>query len=300
MDLFEEIVNETFLIDESVSRDSVRNAIEGMHPVWITYNDEQGGGGKNRRLIYPVAYGLTTKGNEVIRAFQPQGSSKRGLTTPPNNREYPKWKYFRLDRIKFWRTVSSQTYTDDGMEGFDEGDDKSMSKVYLIAPIGGAKYIPKQKPDIGYKPITKQDVENIPTEEEPEETPEVTPIQQPRRYTARQVVNNLINRIKTFGGKVKDMFTSKNQQKNLDNTENTDNFTQNNNLTAPDTEPVTKQDVEQTVNNQPSTQTQSQQVPKPNDEPVSKEEVGTEETVDNNKLTNSFKDMMSRMNNLEK
>jgi len=295
MDLFEEIVNETFLINESVSSDNIRNAINGMHPVWITYNDEKGGGGKNRRLIYPVAYGLTTKGNPVIRAFQPQGSSKRGLTTPPNNREYPKWKYFRVDRIKNWRMVSSQTYSDEGMEGFDESDDKSMSKVYLIAPIGGAKHLPKQKPDIGYKPITKQDVENIPTEE----TPKTTPTQQPRKYNAKQIVNNILSGIKNFGQKIVKPF--KKTPENLDNVENPSNITvNNNNLTAPDTEPITKQDIKQTPN--PGENLGEKPVEKPNDKPVTKQDVNNseEETVENNKLTNAYNDMMSRWNKLNK
>ena len=141
MNLFEEIVLESSLLTEGISVDSITNAINGLHPTWITYDDTKGGGGKARRLIYPVAYGLTSAGNPVVRAFQPQGSSKRGLTTPPNDREYPKWKYFRVDRIKFWRTVNSNTYNTDELVGFNEEGDKSMSEVYVIAPIGNAKKI---------------------------------------------------------------------------------------------------------------------------------------------------------------
>ena len=110
MNLFEEIVNETSLLTEGVSSDNIVKAISGLHPAWISYNDTKGGGGKGRRIIYPIAYGLTKSGNPVVRAFQPSGSSKRGLTTPPNNRKYPKWKYFRLDRITFWRTVNSREF----------------------------------------------------------------------------------------------------------------------------------------------------------------------------------------------
>ena len=295
MDLFEEIVKQTFLINESISINGINDAINGLHPVWITYDDEQGGGGKARRLIYPVAYGLTSKGNPVIRAFQPQGSSKRGLTTPPNNREMPQWKYFRVDRIKFWRVVSSQTFDGDRLEGFNQEGDDSMSMVYTIAPIGNAKQLSRQKPEIGYKPITKQDVENIPTEEEPKEaTPQYK--EQPRRYSAKQVVNNILNRIKSGTQKI----FNKKQPETIDNLEKNSNLTtDNNNLTAPETEPISKQDVGQTKTTIPTKPVTNA---KPDDEPVTKQDVNNseEETVENNKLTNSFKDMMSRWNNLNK
>ena len=301
MDLFEEIVKETFLISESISINSINDAISGMHPVWITYDDEKGGGGKARRLIYPVAYGLTSKGNPVIRAFQPQGSSKRGLTTPPNNREYPKWKYFRVDRIKLWRMIQSQTFTDKGMEGFNENGDDSMSIVYTIAPIGNAKLISKKKPEIGYKPITKQDVENIPSEnEKPEETDQYK--EQPKKYNASQIINNILNRIKSsnLGKGVQKIFGKKSSE-NIDNVETPSNFTKNNNLTATDTEPITKQDINQTQSYN-SNNGNNNALEKPTDEPITKQDVNTseEETVENNKLTNSYRDMMSRMNNLNK
>lgn len=295
MDLFEEIVKQTFLINESISINGINDAINGLHPVWITYDDEQGGGGKARRLIYPVAYGLTSKGNPVIRAFQPQGSSKRGLTTPPNDREMPQWKYFRIDRIKFWRVVSSQKFDGDRLEGFNQEGDDSMSMVYTIAPIGNAKQLSRQKPEIGYKPITKQDVENIPTEEEPKEvTPQYK--EQPRRYSAKQVVNNILNRIKSGTQKI----FNKKQPETIDNLEKNSNLTtDNNNLTAPETEPISKQDVGQTKTTIPTKPVTNA---KPDDEPVTKQDVNNseEETVENNKLTNSFKDMMSRWNNLNK
>lgn len=295
MDLFEDIIRETFLINESVTINGINDAINGLHPVWITYDDEKGGDGKNRRLIYPVAYGLTSKGNPVVRAFQPSGSSKRGLTTPPNNREYPKWKYFRVDRIKFWRMVSSKTFDGKTLEGFNEEGDNSMSIVYTIAPIGNAKQLIKQKPEIGYKPITKQDVENIPTEDNVEtqqQEPEsqqttVQPKEQPKRkYSARQIINNILSRIKNT-------FTKK--KNNVDNSQQTQDIN-NKNLTVQDTEPVTKQDVSPNVS-QKQTATTTE---KPSDEPITKNDVNQEETVENNPLTNKYKDMMSRWNNLEK
>ena len=299
MDLFEDIVRDTFLINENVSINSVNDAINGLHPVWIAYDDEQGGNGKNKRLIYPVAYGLTSKGNPVIRAFQPQGSSKRGLTTPPNDREYPMWKFFRIDRIKFWRVISSKTFDGKSLDGFNESGDKTMSIVYTIAPIGNAKKLAKKDNTIGYKPITKQDVENISieTENEPQDnTDNKASVEQPRkRYSAKEIINNILN-------KIKNPFNRKNNvdisQKKQDN---------NKNLTTNDTEPITKQEVEpvnqaqSVVNN--GNKNNNALSKTTTDTPVTKNDVNQEEqeeTAVNNPITNGYKDMVSRWNNLEK
>ena len=83
--------------------------------------------------------------------------------------------------------------------------------------------------------------------------------------------------------------------------ENPSNITvNNNNLTAPDTEPITKQDIKQTPN--PGENLGGKPVEKPNDKPVTKQDVNNseEETVENNKLTNAYNDMMSRWNKLNK
>lgn len=305
MNLFEEILSESLLLLEDVSVNNIMNAINGMHPVWITYNDEKGGGGKNRRLIYPVAYGKTTAGNPVIRAFQPQGSSKRGLTTPPNDRELPKWKFFRTDRIKFWRTVNSRIYNENDLVGFNEDGDKSMSVVYVIAPIGNAKKIqrkerPKVEPkeesattftsQVSFepKPITKDEVDNI----------EITPTKQPskKNYTAKNAVDSIINFIKNF---------SKKNNKKLENQTEKDNINVNASINAPDTTPVTKQEIGAQTDDSNVIQTQE---PPANNKPVlkndieSSEENNTIETENNelkeNILSKSFNNMINRMNNL--
>lgn len=308
MNLFEEIVIESSLLTEDVSINSINSAIDGLHPAWITYDDNQGGKGKARRLIYPVAYGETTAGNPVVRAFQPQGSSKRGLTTPPNNREYPKWKYFRVDRIKFWRTVNSNTYNPEELVGFNEDGDKSMSVVYTIAPIGNAKKIQKQNlqtntdaektTTVSFKPqpITKDEVENI----------NIEPTQQPskNKYTAKNAIDSIINFIKNGGKKIssnaKNLF-----KKNLENKPENTNIETGSTVNAPDTTPVTKQDISNKVQDieqeiGDNVQNTEQNVNLPNDEPVTKQEIDGEENTDLKEcvLATSFRDMINRMNNL--
>lgn len=305
MSLFEEIIVESDLLTESVSVDSISNAINGLHPAWITYDDKKGGGGKARRLIYPVAYGLTKAGNPVVRAFQPQGSSKRGLTTPPNNREYPKWKFFRVDRIKFWRTVNSNTYNSEELVGFNEEGDNSMSTVYTIAPIGNAKNIQRNNVqtsnDTGKttnvsfepKPITKDEVENI----------DVSPTVQPdkKRYTAKNAIDSIINFIKN-GGKNLNNGIKKIFNKNLENKPENSNINTGDTINAPDTTPVTKQEIGTSVYDNAENNQQQSQTIKPNDEPIYKNEIENsgEEDLKESVLSKSFNDMINRMNNLYK
>ena len=83
----------------------------------------------------------------------------------------------------------------------------------------------------------------------------------------------------------------------MDNVEEMDNSGDksyfSNKVEAPETEPVTKNDV-QPQNNVPQTQAE----PKIGTEPVTKSDVEGETISQDNKLTNSFKDMMNRMDNL--
>ena len=107
---------------------------------------------------------------------------------------------------------------------------------------------------------------------------------------------SILNRIKSGTQKI----FNKKQPETIDNLEKNSNLTtDNNNLTAPETEPISKQDVGQTKTTIPTKPVTNA---KPDDEPVTKQDVNNseEETVENNKLTNSFKDMMSRWNNLNK
>lgn len=311
MTLFEEIVLEGDLLTENVSVDSINSAIDGLHPVWITYDDTEdgqppasGSKGKARRLIYPVAYGLSKKNNEVIRAFQPEGSTKRGV---------PKWKFFRVDRIKFWRTITSRQYDPETLVGFNEDGDKSMTVVYTIAPIGNAKNIkrntvqPEQPQSaetranttFNHKPITKDEVENI---EIPQEQP------QKQKVTAKNIVNSIINYIKNFPQKIKEKKLDIKQQKSNINTGNTINT--GDTINAPETTPVTKQEIGVSKNDVQQPKVEKQQNPTPTTEPVTKQEIGNkdEEILDNlnnedlreNKLTKSFLDLTERMNNLYK
>ena len=211
MSLFSDIVNESELLTElHKSREKdVIYAINNMLHVRIGDNDEQGGKGKKERFIYPVAYGLTKRGNPAIRAFQTTGSTKRGV---------PKWKLFLFDRIFSWSNGkrSYKVYAEKLKElGFNDSGDLGMTNIFAIAPIarGDVMVTSPSTTDIS-KPIDKTDVTKT------------SDVQNPN-------TNNSPNYIQA----------SQQRQTNIDNLSN-DVYIDNDNhglsIDAPKTEPVTK------------------------------------------------------------
>lgn len=93
------------LLSEGADYGSVLDSIRNKYYVRIRYDDEMEGKGfgdpKGSRVIQPMAIGSTKAGNPVLRAFQMSGNSRRGA---------PKWKYFRLDRIKSWFPMKNKHF----------------------------------------------------------------------------------------------------------------------------------------------------------------------------------------------
>lgn len=115
------------LLTESVKTSAVIRAIDNKHKVIITYSDEKNRA-PNERIIEPYAYGMTSVGNEVLRAYQPSGDSYRGV---------PKWKYFLLNRITSWEETDEGFDSEPNKRGFPaqpyNKEDKSMSIVIHAA-----------------------------------------------------------------------------------------------------------------------------------------------------------------------
>ena len=78
------------LLSESVSINSVNDAIDTHTRIIINYHTKGEDIATGARIIEVYAYGLTKAGNPVIRAFQPYGDTTSRV---------PSWKFFRLDRI---------------------------------------------------------------------------------------------------------------------------------------------------------------------------------------------------------
>lgn len=183
MDLFGEIVQSVFLTEGIASVSGVNDAINNLTPVEIRYtavdvNNKAAG----RRIIYPVAYGLTKAGNPVVRAFEPYGDT---------HTKVPAWKFFLLSGIKQWRPLSKKTFKGEKLEGFNPDGDESMSVVYNIANISGK---PKDfKPtNIKVDPVTKTDINPQTQEKEVEKE-----IQPNKMYTSKEIIDDMLSGIKS-------------------------------------------------------------------------------------------------------
>ena len=269
MNLLREILEESFLLREDASVDAINNAVKNMHPVRIVYNGPSGTG-NGEREIYPVAYGLSTAGNPVVRAFQPQGSTSS---------EVPSWKFFRIDRIERWDNDNSRTFNPEELNGFNDKGDEQIETLYAISPISNVK--PERQPEqpeepekvITGHPVRKGEVDNGGADKNTER----------QYYTANDAVRDILQ---TSNPKI-----GQTQNKNIDKVAGQD---YNSKETQPvrDAVPVTKTDIDPNAANEPSERNPDLYG---NDGPVMKNDL-TPET--GNTLTNSFNDMTNRMNNL--
>ena len=269
MSLLREILAESFLIREDASVDAINNAVNNMHPARIVYNGPSEGG-NGEREIYPVAYGLSTAGNPVVRAFQPQGSTSS---------EVPSWKFFRIDRISSWENDNSRTFNPEELNGFNDKGDEQIETLYAISPIGNVK--PERQPEqpeepekvLTGHPVRKGEVDNGGADKNTER----------QYYTANDAVRDILQ---TSNPKI-----GQTQDKNIDKVAGQD---YNSKETQPvrDAVPVTKTDIDPNAANEPSDRNPDLYG---NDGPVMKDDL-TPET--GNTLTNSFNDITNRMNNL--
>lgn len=108
-------------IKKNVNVDNINKAIDDKIRIKIFYR-----GDKNiaagQRTVEVYAYGLSSAGNPVMRAFQLAGDTQT---------EMPDWKLFRVDRISRW--VETNQRFDQPRPKFNPNGDRSMSTVYKIA-----------------------------------------------------------------------------------------------------------------------------------------------------------------------
>ena len=85
MNLAEQVLKE--ILKEEANVAYVSDAIKKKYEVELNYQADDDKKGSGKRIIQPVALGHSTKGNLVLRAFQPYGDTKTKI---------PKWKLFRI------------------------------------------------------------------------------------------------------------------------------------------------------------------------------------------------------------
>lgn len=183
MDLFGQIVQSVLLTEAKAPTVSdINDAINGLTPVEIRYTAvDKKNNAVGRRIIYPVAYGLTKAGNPVVRAFEPYGDT---------HTKVPAWKFFLMSGIRQWRVLKGKTFKGEKLEGFNKDGDLSMSVVYNIANIDGK---PKdfKSTNVKVDAVTKTDIN--PKEKEKE-------IQQianlynddSKMYTSKEIIDDLL------------------------------------------------------------------------------------------------------------
>ena len=271
MALFKDIVNESLLTEITQDRyGDIKKAINNVLRVRMGYNDKKGGKGKNERYILPVAFGLTKSGKPAVRAYQTAGSSKRGLTTPPNNRKIPKWKLFLVDNIYSWSNGSKsfKDYKDTLINlGLNTHGDKSMTTLFAITPFADDNVqVAKNTSPITPEPVTKLDV-----------TPS-TASQNPQTTDTEKFEPASISRQMPIDNRPEQIYNEKS-------------------ITAPETKPVAKN----SIVNEPSPageKESGENLLAPDTAPIDKNYVNGIESKDDVKA--KFDDMMNRMNNLNK
>lgn len=281
MGLLREILAEAFLLREDASVDSINTAVRNMHPATIVYNGPSGTG-NGERVIYPVAYGISTAGNPVVRAFQPQGSTSS---------EVPAWKFFRLDRIKKWDNDLSRTFKPEDLSGFNENGDEQIETLYSIAPIGSAKVSPtkpsaekENEPEkiITPHPVTKGEVKNGGADKSTEK----------EYYTADDAINDVLS---TANPK-----TSPVLNKNIDNVAGTD---YNSPETQPAREPVPvrKSELSGSEAEVPGESgSEESKTLYADNEPIMKSDLVKDEDNEQDSITGAFKDLNDRWDKLDK
>ena len=212
---------------------------------------------------------MDSNGKKAIRAYETMGSSKRGLTTPPNNRKYPKWKLFLYDNIVSWANgkKSFADYKDQLIaQGLKVHGDKHMSTLFAITPFADDDVQVARTSStnpITPEPVTKLDVNPSPKSQ---------------------------NKATTD----KDKFISAGQQRanTVDKTQQTD-YTDNK-LEAPDTEPISKQQISGQEENPSPENSMEKMTAKTS--PITKDEIENGENKDD--VMDKFNDLNKRMDNL--
>jgi predicted DNA-binding transcriptional regulator YafY len=115
------------LILEVASRDQIMDAIRNRRVCVIYYNGDEPGG-MGLRVIEPVAYGLTKKGNPVVRAWDREGASHRAYL---GKKPLPSWRFFRVDKMQFIRPT--QETFDTPRPNYNPNGDRSMERVFINA-----------------------------------------------------------------------------------------------------------------------------------------------------------------------
>lgn len=110
-------------LNESVDFNDVLRAIHDKKYVEMYYDDGKPGvegNPKGRRIIMPLAVGLTKAGNPVVRGYQVNGGNSRTGS--------PDYVFCRLDRVVSWREMN-KTFAAPPDDRYNYNGDRTMSRM---------------------------------------------------------------------------------------------------------------------------------------------------------------------------
>lgn len=278
MTLFEQILNEAFsVIYGPVSAKKINNAIDNRNSAIIRYKTKGENEHTQQRTIFPVAYGVNKKGNQVVRAYQTGGDT---TTVKPG------WKFFRVDRILSWYNMRNSKFDMRMLVnlGYNRDGDKLMTNLF-----NNVKTKAQTKRELELRKASKTDDSS--TTEQPVITS--TPI------TKGEVVNQGNVNPQSTGSDTPDIQTLSN---NIDNNQiaaynNSDNQTAQ--MTAPETNPISKKQINATLPNQNNSKPSDNDM-KNNDElAVDSSKPVTKDDIEKNPISEAFQDMMRRFDLLD-
>lgn len=279
MTLFEQILDEAFsVIYGPPSEKKINNAINNRNSAIIRYRTKGKNEHTQQRTIFPVAYGINKKGNQVVRAYQTGGDT---TTVKPG------WKFFRVDRILSWYNMRNTKFDMRMLVnlGYNRDGDKLMTKLF-----NNVKTKAKNQKEFDQKKVERQD--------------KITSDQQPvitsKPISKGEVSNQSIPNPQSTGNDALNMQSLAN---NIDNNQiemYNDSDNQTAMLTAPETIPVTKKQVNATYvkksDNEPSKFDDSNN----NDLTIDDNNPIVKADIENNPISEAFNDMMRRFDLLDK
>jgi len=109
--------------------EEIINSVKNRNLVTIYYNGEDNGG-KGFRTIEPFCFGVSTAGNNVIRAWEREGAS---YTAQKGEQPLPGWRLFRVDRIGSYNVNPTQNF-DELRPGYNPND-KGMTNIKVCTKI---------------------------------------------------------------------------------------------------------------------------------------------------------------------
>ena len=123
------------IISEAAAISDIQDSIKNKKVV-IMYYDGDDNGGKGYILIEPVCFGVSKKGNQVLRAWEIEGSS----WSEKNEGNYlPGWRFFRTDKI-FTYKPTFDNFTE-VRPNYNPNGDKSMDRVFINAKFDNEENI---------------------------------------------------------------------------------------------------------------------------------------------------------------